>query len=110
MLEIRKRNKNPKKRRLAIYDNDKLLVYIDRCWNWYSFSKRLDLDLHKQCRALVMKNLYWLLGNDCDFEEWKDSIEQWDKGKIYNVPVNELPSSIFFDGEKDIALNSFYDN
>lgn len=110
MLEIRKRNKNPKKRRLVIYDNDKLLVYIDRCWNWYSFSKRLDLDLHKQCRALVMKNLYWLLGNDCNFEEWKDSIEQWDKGKIYNAPINELPSSIFFDGEKDIALNSFYGN
>ena len=108
MLVIQKRNKNHKKRRLVIYDNDKVLVYVDRFWGWYSFSKRLDLDLHKQCRALVMENLYWLLGNDCDFDEWNDSIEKWDKGKIYNVPVTELPSSMFFDGEKEIALNSFY--
>jgi hypothetical protein len=108
MLVIQKRNKNPKKRRLVIYDNDKVLVYIDRCWGWYSFSKRLDLDLHNQCRALIMENLYWLLGNDCDFDEWNDSIEKWDKGKMYNVPVTELPSSLFFDGEKEIALNSFY--
>ena len=55
-----------------------------------------------------MENLYWLLGNDCDFDEWNDSIEKWDKGRMYNVPVTELPSSLFFDGEKEIALNSFY--
>ena len=108
MLVIQKRNKNHNKRRLVIYDNDKVLVYVDRFWGWYSFSKRLDLDLHKQCRALVMENLYWLLGRDCEWEDWVNSIEAWDKGKhIYNVHVDKL-TSMFFEGEKEIALNSFY--
>jgi hypothetical protein len=51
-----------------------------------------------------------LLGRDCEWEDWVESIEAWDKGKhIYNVPVDKL-TSMFFEGEKEIALNSFYNN
>ena len=109
MLTVVKRNKNPKKRRLAIYDGKKIITYVDRFWGWYAFTERLDIELHDKCRCLVMENLYWLLGNDCEWGDWVESVDEWDNGRhIYNVPVNELPPSMFFEGEKEIALNSFY--
>ena len=56
-----------------------------------------------------MDNLYWLLGRDCDIEDWERSINRWDSGRgIYNTPVDK-PTSIFFNTEeKDRAFNSFY--
>jgi hypothetical protein len=109
MLTVVKRNKTYKNRKLVIYDGKKKITEVIPFWGWYSFNCYLNHDLHDQCRALIMKNLYWLLGHDCDFEDWNDSIEAWDKGRhIYNVAIDELPESVFFEGEKEVALNSFY--
>ena len=109
MLTLVKRNKTYKNRKLVIYDGKKKITEVIPFWGWYSFNCYLNHDLHDQCRALIMKNLYWLLGHDCDFEDWNDSIEAWDKGRhIYNVAIDELPESVFFEGEKEVALNSFY--
>jgi hypothetical protein len=42
-------------------------------------------------------------------EETISHNNMWDKGKhVYGVPVDKLPESMFFEGEKEIALNSFY--
>lgn len=110
MLTVVKRNKNYKARKLAIYDGKKLITYVYPCWGWYCFTENLN-DLHKPCRALVMENLYWLLGRDCEFEDWIDSVNDWDKGKhIYNVTIDKLSESMFFEGEKEIAINSFFNN
>lgn len=109
MLTVIKCNKTYKNRKLVIYDGKKKIAEVIPCWGWfgYSFSK-IPSELHNQCRALVMENFYWLLGHDCDFNIWNDSIEAWDSGKhIYGVPIDKL-SSMFFEGEKEIALNSFY--
>lgn len=109
MLRVIKRNKTYKNRKLVIYNGKKKVVEVIPFWGWYSFSNNLN-ELHNQCRALVMENLYWLLGRDCEWEDWVDSIEGWDTGKhVYNVPVDKL-SSMFFEGEKEIALNSFYND
>lgn len=109
MLTVVKRYKNPKARKLGIYNDGKLVCYAERCWGWFCFTTRLDEEMHNACRALIMENFYWLLGSDCDYDEWEQSIEDWDAGKhIYNVPIDELPPSMFFEGEKEIALNSFY--
>ena len=110
MLTVVKRNKTYKNRKLVIYDGKKKITEVIPFWGWYSFNCYLNHDLHDQCRALIMKNLYWLLGHDCDFEDWNDSIEAWDKGRhIYNVAIYELTDqSVFFEGEKEVALNSFY--
>lgn len=102
-----KRNKTYKNRKLAIYDGKKLITYVYPCLGWYCFTENLH-EHHKHCRALVMENLYWLLGRDCEWGEWIDSVDGWDKGKhVYNVPVDKL-SSMFFEGEREIALNSFF--
>lgn len=106
MFTVVKRNKNYRARKLVIYDGNKKVTEVIPFWGWFSFDFKLNPDLHDKCRALVMENLYWLLGHDCDFEDWTDSIEAWDAGKhVYGVP--DISYSMFFEGEKEIALNSF---
>lgn len=110
MLTVIKRNKTYKNRKLVIYDGKKKIAEVIPCWGWlgYSFAKNLH-EYHNQYRVLIMENLYWLLGHDCDLKIWKDSIEAWDTGRhVYGVSVDTLPKSMFFEGEKDIALNSFF--
>jgi hypothetical protein len=108
-----KRNKTYKNRKLVIYDGNKQIAYATPWMGWYGITLKVPISTVKlgegsEIRRLFMENLYWLLGHDCNFEEWNESIEAWDKGKhIYGVPVDKL-SSMFFEGEKEIALNSFY--
>lgn len=112
MLTVVKRNKTYKNRKLVIYDGKKQIAFVSPWAGWYGINLKvpistINLGEGSEIRRLFMENLYWLLGHDCDFEDWMDSIEAWDKGKhIYGVPVGKL-SSMFFEGEKEIALNSF---
>ena len=108
MFTVVKRNKNYKVRKLVIYDGKKKVAEVHPFWGWFSFDYNLNPDLYDKCRPLVMENLYWLLGHGCDYETWVDSVEDWDHGrKLYGVGLNLIPESMFFEGEKEIALNSF---
>ena len=100
---IKRKNKSYDKRKLQVYDRKKLLGEVEIFHGWLSIQR----ENHDILRKAAMENLWWLLGKDCDEEEWKESIEYWDKGKrVYCVSVDKLPDSMFFDGEKEIALNS----
>lgn len=113
MLTIIKRNKTYKNRKLVIYDGNKQIAFATHLMGWYGINLKVpistvNLGEGSEIRRLLMENLYWLLGCDCGFEEWNESIEAWDKGKhVYGVPVDKL-SSMFFEGEKEVALNSFF--
>lgn len=114
-MEVIKRYKNYKKRTLVITDGKNPVAYIRPCSGWFSIesTKHLqgsinDINIHNMIRGYVMENLYWLLGRDCDEEEWSSRIYYWDIGRrVYGVRVDKL-NSMFFEGEKEIALNSFY--
>lgn len=114
-MEVIKRYKTYKKRTLVIYDGKNPIAYIRPCCGWFSIepTKYLqgsikDINILKMIREYVMKNLYWLLGWDCCKEEWDNRIHCWDiGGHVYGVPVDKL-NSMFFEGEKEIALKSFY--
>ena len=105
-IEIKLQNKSYDKRKISV-TIDKKKYYIEPCWGWYSVNTT-DLEIRGILRKIAIDNLYWLLGRDCDFEDWKHEIDKWDSGKgIYNTPI-EKPSSIFFNTkEKETALNSF---
>ena len=106
-MDIKRKNKSYDKRQLVITINKKK-YYVEPCFGWYSVSTS-NLEIREIIREIVMDNLYWLLGRDCDIEDWERSINRWDSGRgIYNTPVDK-PTSIFFNNEeKDRALNSFY--
>ena len=103
-----KRNKDYKKRKLVFYDDKRKVCEIEAWWGWICFSKRLDEVEHKTCRGLAMKNLYWLLGHDCEWEDWMKTIWRLEHGRgLNNVPASD--SSVFYSNfERDVALNSFY--
>lgn len=114
-MKVIKRYKTYNKRTLVIYNEKTPVAYIRPNCGWFSIesTKHLqcsinDINIHKMIRGYVMENLYWLLGRDCYKEEWDNSIYCWDMGgRLYGGPVNG-GSSMFFEGEKEIALNSFY--
>lgn len=109
-LTVVKRNKTYKNRKLAIYHKNKNIAYIIPWSGWYAMSTCIKHeDIRARIRACVMDNLYWLLGRDCDYDEWKATIDQWNTGKhIYGVAIDSISSLFFNDEEMNLALNSYY--
>ena len=107
-MDIKRKNKSYDKRQLVITINKKK-YYVEPCFGWYSVSTS-NLEIREIIREIVMDNLYWLLGRDCDIEEWEHRINRWDNGKGMDKPLSDdTPVSIFFNTEeKDRAFNSFY--
>lgn len=108
MIEIKKKNKSYNKRKLIITIN-KIKYYVEPWCGWYSISTS-DIEVRNIIRNIVINNLYWLLGKDCNIETWAEYIDDWDHGKhIYNTPINTIPSSMFFNKEeKENAFKSFF--
>lgn len=107
-MDIKRKNKSYDKRQLVITINKKK-YYVEPCFGWYSISTS-DLEIRGIIREIVMDNLYWLLGRDCEIEDWEHRINRWDNGKGMDKPLSDdTPVSIFFNTEeKDRAFNSFY--
>ena len=107
-LTFVKRNKNPKNRKIILYDGKKLIASVSPGQGWYACTMPIDEDTRKKIRTIIMENLYWLLGCDRDFYEWEKTIEGWNTGKhIYGVST-DISSLFFSNDEKESALNSFY--
>ena len=120
---IKKLYKTYGKRKIQVYDGKKLFGTISNAWGWICidpveigegndyknnvFSQVFKKN-HDILRKIAMENLWWLLHTDelnedvTELEAWEEKIERWDKGHSYGAN-NE---SLFFPGEKEIALNS----
>ena len=111
MLKVVRKNKSYNKRKLVIYDNnDKKIVEVTPWGGWFcwsnSFPYSTDKDTWRKCRYLVLQNLYWLIGEDCDEFEWNQHIEKLDKGT--GVDGKTTKESVFFNvDDKITALESF---
>lgn len=104
MIRIERKYKSFDKRKLNVYDDNHFIGEITTFHGWICMQR----ENHDILRKEAMKNLWWLLGKDCDKETWIENVEYWDHGKkIYGVSINKLPDSMFFEGEKEIALNSY---
>ena len=102
MYKVVKKNKTYKKRKLVIYDdNDKRIADVTPWCGWFCWSNRIDENF-ELVRMEVLKNLYWLLGQDCDEEEWERSIEKWDTGRgVMGIPLTK--ESQFFNEDEKLA-------
>ena len=107
-LTFEKRNKNPKNRKINFYVGRKLIASAIPYHGWYACPIHTDENIQTEIRNTVMNNLYWLLGCDCDFYEWKKIIEDWNIGKHIFGTISNVKSLFFSDEEKESALNSFY--
>ena len=111
MFRVERKFKSYENRRLVIYDGNKLIDKIRPWYGWFGHEFPLSEieDYYNEIHSLIIENLYWLLGKDCDEGEWKELIEYWDKGKhVFGVSIDKLPESMFkTQKEKQIALKSF---
>ena len=110
-IKVQRKNKSYDKRKLVIYDNnDKKIVEVTPWGGWFcwsnSFLYKTDPDSWKLCRLEVLKNLYWLVGKDCTYEEWEKIIEKLDSGRGVEGK-SENVSQFFNIDEKLTALESF---
>lgn len=110
MWKVVRKNKSYHKRKLVIYDNDKKIVEVEPWGGWFSWSNsspyKTGPDYWRICRLEVLKNLYWLIGKDCDEFEWDRRIEHWDEGKGVDGKTEKY-SQFFNIDEKLTALESF---
>ena len=110
MYTIKKLNKTYGKRRIKVFDGKKLVGEISEFWHWISFSNPENHDI---LRRIAMENLWWLLHTDnlnedvTEEEAWKEKVDKWNQGRIYGTTgLGNEPTSNFFPGEYEIALNS----
>lgn len=88
MIGINRKNKLPKSRKFSVYKDGKRIGEVIRYQDWFC----IDLGEHRSynttVRSLVMRDLYWLIGDDCDADEWNRRIERFDNGTFeFDVPI-----------------------
>ncbi len=106
MITIKKINKRFKNRKIRVFDDNKKIGDIITWNGWFAFETNSHPNI---LRKVAIENLWWLLHSDkinkeyTELEAWQEKIEHFDNGKTPGVPKGE---SLFFEGEKEIALNS----
>ena len=107
MWKAIRKNKSYDKRRLKIYYNDELINTVRPFYHWYVYSVNFNDELTRmRCRIKVLENLYWLVGEDCTYEEWEKIIERLDSGRGVE-DKSENTSQFYNISEKLTALESF---
>jgi hypothetical protein len=108
--KVVRRNKSYDKRKLVLYENKKKVAEAFSWGGWYAWNDTFADKLTRvNCRHYVLKNLYWLIGRDCDKDEWEHHIENLDSGKGVDGKTDKLPM-FFNEDEKLTALESFENN
>lgn len=108
--KVVRRNKSYDKRKLAFYENKKKIAEAYPWGGWYAWNNTFVDELTRvNCRHYVLKNLYWLIGKDCDKNEWNHHIENLSRGKGVDGKIDKL-SMFFNENEKLTALESFENN
>ena len=105
--KVVRRNKSYDKRKLAFYENKNKVAEAYPWGGWYAWNNTFVNELTRvNCRHYVLKNLYWLIGRDCDKNEWNHHIENLSRGKGVDGKIDKL-SMFFNEDEKLIPL--FFD-
>ena len=96
MIGINRKNKLPKSRKFSVYKDGKRIGEVIRYQDWFCIDLGEHRGYHTTVRSLVMRDLYWLIGDDCDADEWNRRIERLDDGTFeFDVPIGTRPNSVF---------------
>jgi hypothetical protein len=96
MIRINRNNKLPKSRKFSVYKDSKKIGEVIRHQDWICIDLGKHRDYIPTVRNLVMRDLYWLIGDDCDVTEWSKRIDRLDNGTFdFDVPIGTRPNSVF---------------
>ena len=101
MIRMNRKNKLHKNRKFSVYKDSKKIGEVIRHQDWIYIDLGKHRDYIPTVRNLVMRDLYWLIGDDCDVTEWSKRIDRLDNGQIeFDVPILQI-------GRR---FNSMFDN
>jgi hypothetical protein len=108
MIGINRKNKLPKSRKFSVYKDGKRIGEVIRYQDWICIDLGTHRGYHMPVRSLVMRDLYWLIGDDCDADEWNRKIERLDNGTFeFDVPTGNRLNSVFDNIiQRELARNS----
>lgn len=108
MIGINRKNKLPKSRKFSVYKDGKRIGEVIRYQDWLCIDLGTHRGYHMPVRSLVMRDLYWLIGDDCDADEWNRKIERLDNGTFeFDVPTGNSLNSVFDNIiQRELARNS----
>ena len=108
MIGINRKNKTPKNRKFSVYKDGKRIGEVIRYQDWLCIDLGTHREYHTTVRSLVMRDLYWLIGDDCDADEWNGRIERLDDGTFnFDVPIRTRTGSVFDNiVQRELARNS----
>jgi hypothetical protein len=96
MIRINRKNKLHKNRKFSVYKDSKKIGEVIRHQDWICIDLGKHRDYIPTVRNLVMRDLYWLIGDDCDVTEWSKRIDRLDNGTFdFDVPIGTRPNSVF---------------
>lgn len=80
-----------KNRKFSVYKDSKKIGEVIRHQDWICIDLGKHRDYIPTVRNLVMRDLYWLIGDDCDVTEWSKRIDRLDNGQIeFDVPILQI--------------------
>lgn len=96
MIRMNRKNKLHKNRKFSVYKDSKKIGEVIRHQDWICIDLGKHRDYIPTVRNLVMRDLYWLIGDDCDVTEWSKRIDRLDNGTFdFDVPIGTRPNSVF---------------
>lgn len=91
MIRMNRKNKLHKNRKFSVYKDSKKIGEVIRHQDWICIDLGKHRDYIPTVRNLVMRDLYWLIGDDCDVTEWSKRIDRLDNGQIeFDVPILQI--------------------
>lgn len=107
MWKVLRKNKKYDKRKLIVYKDNKKITEAYPFGGWYAMSERIeDEAIRMTCRSLILSELHWLIGKDCDVSEWIRKVNKLSSGK--SIDFADFQQSVFFNvAEKTLAFLSF---
>lgn len=99
MYIVKKQKRNHK---LVIYDGKKKITEVKPYKEWYYRDTNNEYDV-LQVRQIAIDNMYWLLGNNCSFNDWCKYVNN-----IGLMENNRHKPAFFNNSELYDALKSFY--
>jgi hypothetical protein len=70
-------------RRIEIYENSNIVCIAVSYYDFVAFTLCPPENIWNECRKLMFKNLHWLIGNNCGYNEWNEKLDAFKKDDLF---------------------------
>lgn len=70
-------------RRIEIYENSNIVCIAVSYNDFFAFTLCPPENIWNECRKHIFKNLHWLIGNNCEYNEWIEKLTALKKDDLF---------------------------